>query len=801
MEKITYVEIDLNRCSNRYGVSPCAASIPATGDIKCFNCFSTCQDKDNYSKEIVTSRHSSVSSKPPINIDAIPDMSSYSIRPAQVDLGESIGTRASVSMVFKDARFPDTGPEGDYYLSDRNYDPYTQGSYWGKFRARYPFIQGSDVRLIRGDTNQSLNQMETRHFIVDTVAGPDSSGRFTLTCKDALKLADGKKAQAPIMSNGEILTSITSTQTSLTLTPVGVGDAEYPSSGFVNLGGDEICSFTRVADSMAIVRAQFNTDAKEHDDGSRVQLCLQYSSQLVTDVINDLLVNYSSIPQNYIPLSDWNSEDNAYIKRTYTALIAEPESVTDLVNELLQQTASSIWWDDVSRLIQFRVLKSVDTNAALYNDNLILADTFSAKDQNGKRVSQVWTYFGQINPLEDLTKNSNYSRTQINVNPESETNFEGRPSIKRLYSRWITATSRNAAERLNELILSRYSTPPRIISFALQRDVNLTQPSIGGGYNVSNRNLQDETGANAIMPIQVIQMKSTDVNFSVIGEEVLYLDTVAPEDPAFKYVDFETSGESNINLFDSAIASNNTAPEAGDTWTFNVKAGVTIGSNSTSSVSIQTGSWPSGIDLILINNGQIIGKGGAAGGGGTAILPSVTNGGNGGNGGDAISCSYDLTIENNNIIGCGGGGGGGGGAINDNTIVKPLATIGGGGGGGGNGTATGGAGGVTSPSSGDFFVGLTGNNGNSSTYTVAGLGGAAVSLDAGGGGTTIGGAGGAGGQYADGANGTIGVKSSSSQGAIISSAGIGGLAGSAINKNGNTVTITNNGNIFGAINA
>jgi hypothetical protein len=699
-------------------------------------------------------------------------------------------------MIFGDARFPDTGAEGDYYLADRDYDPYTQGTYWGKFRARYPFIQGSDVRLIRGDTNQTLNQMETRHFIVDTVAGPDSNGKFTMVCKDALKLADGKKAQAPVLSNGEILTTITDVQTTLTLTPSGVGNAEYPASGFVNLGGDEICSFTRVADVMTIVRAQFNTEASEHDDGSRVQLCLQYSAELVTDIINDLLVNYANIPQSYIPLADWNSEDNAYIKRTYTALIAEPESVTDLVNELLQQTASSIWWDDVARLVQFRVLKAVDTNAALYDDSLILADTFSAKDQNGKRVSQVWTYFGQINPLEDLTKGNNYSRTQVNINPESETNFEGKPSIKRLYSRWITATSRNAAERLNELILSRYSTPPRVISFALQRDINLTPPSIGGGYNVSNRNLQDETGANAIMPIQVVQMKSTDSGFSAIGEEVLYSSTVAPEDPDFKYVDFETSGETNISLYDAAINSSNTPPEAGDTWTFTVKAGVVIGSNSTSEFSIVTGTWPAGITVILQNNGTITGKGGTGGGAVVDLSGAASSSaGNGGNGGDCISALYDIQIINNGIIG-GGGGGGGGAVAQGGPFFGALGVSAG----------SNGAGILISPVSlaefidpfdQGFFPTRTLNNGKQATSTT---GGAAVVSSSQYEEHTATATGGKAGDL--GQNGNAGQFTQSSSGPIdLSKVGTGGLAGSAINKNGNTVTITNNGNIYGAINA
>jgi hypothetical protein len=115
-ERITYVELDLDRCSLTYASSPCVAALGVTGDDKCFNCLATCQDTANYTSEEVTVRYSTVSSKVPINIDAIPCISSVNIRPAKVDLGESIGVRASVDIRLADFRSPDTGADGVSYL-------------------------------------------------------------------------------------------------------------------------------------------------------------------------------------------------------------------------------------------------------------------------------------------------------------------------------------------------------------------------------------------------------------------------------------------------------------------------------------------------------------------------------------------------------------------------------------------------------------------------------------------------------------------------------------------------------------
>ena len=144
------------------------ASVVTGGALseRCFNSVATCQDRPNYASEQVTVRHSTQTGKPNPSLEAVPCLVSIQERPARLALGESIGTRASITAAYKDCLFPDTGPEGDYYRDLRNYDPMTTGTYWGKFRARFPFLQGAQARVLQGTTNQSPAQMETRHFIV-----------------------------------------------------------------------------------------------------------------------------------------------------------------------------------------------------------------------------------------------------------------------------------------------------------------------------------------------------------------------------------------------------------------------------------------------------------------------------------------------------------------------------------------------------------------------------------------------------------------------------------------------------------
>ena len=51
-EHIYLVELELDYCSNTHGSAPCTAT--ETGDSKCFNTFSTCNDLANYTTRSIT---------------------------------------------------------------------------------------------------------------------------------------------------------------------------------------------------------------------------------------------------------------------------------------------------------------------------------------------------------------------------------------------------------------------------------------------------------------------------------------------------------------------------------------------------------------------------------------------------------------------------------------------------------------------------------------------------------------------------------------------------------------------------
>ena len=188
---------------------------------------------------------------------------------------------------------------------------------------------------------------------------------------------------------------------------------------------------------------------------------------------------------------------------------------------------------------------------------------------------------------------------------------------------------------------------------------------------------------------------------------------------------------------------------------------------STGASAIDTGNqWTSGDTVKIINNSQIVGRGGAGGAGGG----QNAQGGAGSAGHPAIVLGINTTIQNNggNIRGGGGGGGGGKGAqvtqpVKGGQLIQQFA---GGGGGGGQGQQGGAAGSGT------------------------GAGQAGSISGAGGGGT---------GQSPAGNGGAGGGFGQAGQGGGNSGAS-GGAAGKAINLAGNQVTFEDgSGNVQGAV--
>ena len=632
----------------------------------------------------------------PASFAAIPSIRSIEFQPAILSLGGDLGQRGGVTVTLKDHRHVMAA------------EAVASGSFWGKFRARYGVkLRGKNLTVYQG-TTQNLTQ-EARHFLIDSTDGPNGDGQFKIIGKDVLKLADGDRAQCPVLSNGFLAADITNVATAATLSPAGIGNTEYPASGTAAIGGSEIVTFTRAGDALTITRAQHNTVGVAHTAGDRVQLCKLYTGQDVANIIADLLITFSGIASGYIPIFSWLAETAAFLGTVYTAVIAEPTSVNQLVSELIEQAGLVIWWDDIGQQIRLQVIRQIPTGADVYNEQNTLIGSLEVAEQLDRRLSQIYFYFAKINPLVADDQIDNYRSTALTRDAQAEIDYGG-AAIKKIFSRWVPTGGRTVAETASRNLLSRFVNPPRRVNFDLLR-YSVTAPALGGGYQLRGYPFQDTTGVAVSVPIQVTSINPRADRFQVEAEEMLFTAIAGGGGSPDQHQIVIDANVNNINLktmHDSIYASS----PSGTTVTCTIYAGVIVGSTSAANPAFDIGTWGAGVTINLIVLGRIQGMGGRGGDGGVATFATSSSGTAGGQGGTALYTRHtvNLTSTAGEIWGGGGGGGGGAGAHTGS------AGFGGDGGSGGAGT-NGGAAGI-----GGFGSTGVGPIGNPGTATAGGAG-------------------------------------------------------------------------------
>ena len=805
-----YVEIDLDYCANTAGVAPCTAV--QTGDAKCFNTYTTCNDTANFNLTTKTYRFCSPNGgKVPRGLDAIPCLRSISITPAEITAGKGLGLRAACAITMQD--FPHSDMRIDPYVSERTYIPINRGTYFGKLKARNPFYNGRIMRVYSGYLEQdglfNAANFEVRTYVIEQWDGIDTNGITKITAKDILKLASDDRAVAPKASIGKITLDMTTSTTSVNLTPTGIG-SDYGSSGYVRIGS-EVMAFTRSSDTLTLTRAQKGTTASTHQQGDTVQLCYQVVGQTAQNIVYDLLVNYAFVDPAFIDKSAWDAEQVGYLPRLYNTLVTTPTGVSKLLTELTEQVGFFLFWDEVNSLIKFQTIRPNSLSETVHELNTtkhLLADSVKMRDIVDDRVNEVWVYYGIIDSTKNLTEDSNYSNLYIASNVDDQSQVQNRDvRIKKLQSRWIS--DRSAAIELGSRYLERFAKAPIEADFALDaKDSNIALVDF---VQIDSPQHQDFSGSPLAILLQIVKRteKQTGTTWAFTARQFAFGGATFVN----RRVDIDGSDTSllvDLNL--KAAHDKNYDPAsltAGSIVEFVIASGVLVSASTTSTYALTNpNTWPSGVfvSLVIESGAVVAGRGGDGGDGGDGYdtgfgaFSSVVNGDDGDDGGVAIFTDYLISIDNFGIITGGGGGGGGGGAVvlrtnhYGNTSMTDYSFTGGGGGGGwplGTGGAKG-YGGVVWWA----YQGADGNNAGIS-FGDGGIGGQSVSIGETG---YIGGDGGDGGKYATLATaGTNGDNSAGTEDGITytGTGGANGALGDAIHGN-SVIAWVNMGTIYGA---
>lgn len=770
-QPFNYVELELDFCANVAGVAPCTAI--ETGDAKCFNTFASCNDTANFNKTTKIYRFCSPNgARVPVGLDAIPCLKSISMSPAQIDAKNGMGLRASCDIRLQD--FPHDDIRIDPYVNDRTYIPISQGTYFGKLKARNPFYNARIMRVYTGflntDGSFSANKFERRTFVIEAWDGLDALGVTRIMGKDVLKLASDERAVCPIPSQGRLNLDMTAIATSFTVTPSGVG-ADYDASGYVRVGS-EVMSYTRSGDVFTVVRGQRNTIAATHKQLDTVQLCKDFVGQTSQNIVYELLTTFASVDASYIDKSTWDAEQVGYLPRLYNALITTPTGISKLIQELTEQVGFFLYWDEVLEKIVFRAIRpnsGSDTITALTSEYHLIADSLKLKDIVDDRVNEVWVYYGVLDPSKNLSDDANYSNLYVASNVADQSDVQNRDiRIKKILSRWIT--DRTAAIELADRYLSQFALAPVEASFMLDaKDSNL---KLCDFVIVESKQKQDYYGSPLEMLLQITKRveKQTGTTWAFVARQFAF--GVAM--PANRRIVID--GSYLPDLFDldlKAAHDRNYDPlslVSGTIVEVVIASGVLISSSSVSTYALTNpNTWPTGVYVkLIIEAGAIVAGRGGDGGAGGGVWP-VPVGDVGGDGANAFLIQSTLTVENNGIIAGGGGGGGGGTGV---ATFLGGASYGGGGGGGGWPYGAGGLGYVVG------YAPSAGQNGENAPNEI----GVALGGASGGGGAT------------DGANSGSTYTSNGLDVGITT----GGTAGDAIHGN-SFIVWENTGTIYGAI--
>lgn len=517
---VQIIEIDQDKCSLVYGVGACTADPGVTGNAKCFNTYATCTAKTAYVLGTpLTLRFAKSHSDIPDAEYIIPSLQSVGTSPTKINVGgrsgstKPLGRRAEITVSVKD--HPHSDNFIDPYLADRSYDPLELGTFWSKWLKRNPYYNGRALRVLDGYVGQTLAEMKTRNYVIESISLPDSRGNVTIKAQDILRLADNDKAQAPKLSNGKLLTDITAVATSIVVTGGNISEYNQNSTLAIRIG-DEIIRYASITVGgggdltfNTCVRGSDGTIADTHDIDDSVQACLEYIATRPDNIAKDLLLNYGNIPTAYINATEWSDEGLLwYSSIDGTRLISEPTGVTTLLGELVEQYLFLTWWDDVTQLIKFQAIAPLlVTPPFLDSENNLLQNQTSLKSEDKLRVSEVWISYIQKTPIDKTDERDGYKRTLANFDPTAASDFEyAQRKVYEVYSAWLSNESQ--VSLLSTRLLARYRNNPISLSFKLDiKDRDII--SLAQVFDITFKSFVDFNGAPETIRYQIVSINES----------------------------------------------------------------------------------------------------------------------------------------------------------------------------------------------------------------------------------------------------------------------------------------------------
>jgi len=518
---VYYVEIDLGYCSNDYGVAPCTAT--GAAGAECFNCFNTCQDVDNFASTTKTYRFSSVrldGLQTAGDAPTFPTVLTVGTAPTQLTPGKGLGVRSTCSISLSDHPWTDEGI--DPYVDTRSYNPDEQGTFWGKLLARNPFYEGKEIRVFTGyltdEGTYDASNFISRTYFIDTIKGPDKSGKVSITGKDILRFADRTKAQLPNQSGAVLDVEIDDSQISFDITDTDddVKDSHDAGQSYIRID-DETMLIESITGSnpnynLTVVRGvkpsvyQGTVEKVSHGEGATVQDCHLFNAERLDDVAKYMLETVVGLDSSFLDIAGWkDTVDFGLRGYLVTTLLTEPIGIKELLDELSDLTV--FWfWDERDQLVKMGSLLNKFEELTPFNDNEnIVADSVAVARDDKARVSQTWFAFGHRLPTLPLDEKKNFTTVKVAANLELEgPDAYDQKKVRMIFSRWLPTGLASVSLEIATRLLNYYKNTKTVITMTMAAKDDDTWT--GDIIKAQTRQVQSPDGSSPAREYRVIQV-------------------------------------------------------------------------------------------------------------------------------------------------------------------------------------------------------------------------------------------------------------------------------------------------------
>jgi len=448
----TIAVIKLDACSLVFGNAPCTA----TGEA-CYNTYSTCKDKVNFSK--TTKDYKFSKREDEIIFRGIrPYLLEVRDNPTEIKPEAGLAINAKTTIKFIDDE-NDSDVDVDPYVTSRTS---VQGSFFKKLLARNIYYSGRPVEIKSGYKGLTEAEFKTKFKgIIDSI-DTTGNGGFSISIKDPLKRAG--KVKVPVATKGKVADNPLTAGAVV----INLDDAtDYPVSGYIRID-DEIIQYSGKTGNQltGCTRASFSTTAVSHDLDARVQLCKVWIDENPWNIIYDILVNEVAFLVADIDVALAEAERDKWLTgMEYTAVLSQPEDANILIKELCEQSFSNIWWDNETQQIKFKVMAppapGVNIKTLTKKGDIGAGAIVDLNEKS--RVSRVTVYFAKDYISKD-NDNSAYRSISLDVDPDKESaNEYNSIAEKVIYSRFIR--NQNDAFYIAQNTLRRFKVPAPIYQY------------------------------------------------------------------------------------------------------------------------------------------------------------------------------------------------------------------------------------------------------------------------------------------------------------------------------------------------